>query len=114
MTTVGQTTLQIALAVIFLIAFAYSAGRLHQWYRRTFERETAYREGYNQASLTLFPLAVRKPQAKAQPSRAPAVSAGARVSAVIPFPQGQRQTLPEQVGHYNDGYGADSRQSGWN
>ena len=63
MTTAGQVTLQISLAVLLVIIIAYAAGRVHQWYRRSVEQDEAYREGYNQASLTLFPLAVRKPGA---------------------------------------------------
>ena len=62
----GSTTLQIALAVIFVIATAYAAGRVHQWHRHTFERDVAYREGYNQASRTLFHLAARNPSAKSE------------------------------------------------
>ena len=50
----------IALAVIVVIATAYFAGRVHEWYRHGFEREVAYREGYDQASRALFKLAVRK------------------------------------------------------
>jgi hypothetical protein len=51
--------LQVMLAVAIVIFTAYAAGRVHQWYRHSFEREVAFREGYNQASHTLFHLAVR-------------------------------------------------------
>jgi hypothetical protein len=64
MTTTGHVTVQISLAVILMIVIAYTAGRVHQWYRHSLERDLAYREGYNQASQTLFPLAVRKPSRK--------------------------------------------------
>ena len=64
MTTAGQVTVQISLAVLLVVVVAYAAGRVHQWYRRTDERDLAYREGYDQASATLFPLAVRKPAGK--------------------------------------------------
>jgi hypothetical protein len=64
----GSNTFQIALAMIFVIMPAYAAGRVHQWYRHSFERDLAYREGYNQASRTLFHLAVRSSPEK--PERA--------------------------------------------
>jgi hypothetical protein len=51
--------LQVMLAVAIVIFTAYAAGRVHQWYRHSFEREVAFREGYNQASHALFHLAVR-------------------------------------------------------
>jgi hypothetical protein len=60
MTTVETARVRISLAVILMIVIAYAAGRVHQWCRRTMERDTAHREGYAQASRTLFPLAVRK------------------------------------------------------
>ncbi len=46
-------------AVAIVIFTAYAAGRVHQWYRHGFEREEAFREGYNQASHALFHLATR-------------------------------------------------------
>jgi hypothetical protein len=51
--------IQVALAVAIVIFTAYAAGRVHQWYRHGFEREVAYREGYNEASHALFHLAIR-------------------------------------------------------
>ena len=50
---------QVTLAVAMGIFSAYAAGRVHQWYRHSFEREAAYRDGYNQASEALFHLAIR-------------------------------------------------------
>jgi hypothetical protein len=64
----ATTTFQIALAVIFAIVTAYSAGRVHQWYKHSFERDVAYREGYEQASRTLFHLAARNPPARTEPT----------------------------------------------
>jgi hypothetical protein len=93
----GSTTLQIAFAVIFVIVTAYSAGRVHQWHRHTFERDVAYREGYNQASRTLFHLAARNPSAKADPSAPDAVPRSAvPLRSVVPFhPLGSdRSTSP--------------------
>jgi hypothetical protein len=60
----GFTTLQIAFAVIFAMVTAYSAGRVHQWHKHSFERDVAYREGYEQAARTLFHLTVRNPPGK--------------------------------------------------
>ena len=37
----------------------YVAGRIHQILRRYSEQDTAYREGFDEASRTLFPLTVR-------------------------------------------------------
>lgn len=84
MTTAGQVTVQISLAVILVIVIAYTAGRVHQWYRRAFERDVAYREGYNQASLSLFPLAARKPVAGNR-ARPPAAARTAQFPAAVPF-----------------------------
>jgi len=50
---------QFTLAIALVIFSAYAAGRVHQWYRHSFEREVAYRDGYNQASQALFHLAIR-------------------------------------------------------
>lgn len=54
-----SVAVQVALSVIFVVLTAYTAGRMHQWYRHSLERDVAYREGYNQASRSLFHLAVR-------------------------------------------------------
>jgi hypothetical protein len=99
MTGMGSTTLQIALAVIFVIATAYAAGRVHQWYRHTFERDVAYREGYNQASRTLFHLAARNPSAKSEqlitPSAAPT---SVPIREVAPFhPLGSQRSTSDRV-----------------
>ncbi|MEV6597216.1 hypothetical protein AB0M36_10180 [Actinoplanes sp. NPDC051346] len=59
MTPAGSVALQLVLSVAMVIFTAYVAGRVHQWYRHGFDRDVAYREGYNQASHTLFQLAVR-------------------------------------------------------
>ena len=59
MTLPSSTALQVTFAVALVIFTAYAAGRVHQWYRHGFEREEAFREGYNQASHALFHLATR-------------------------------------------------------
>jgi len=42
-----------------IILGGYAAGRAHQYRRRALEMELAYNDGYDQASRTLFPVAVR-------------------------------------------------------
>ncbi len=65
MTFPSSTALQVMFAVAIVIFTAYVAGRVHQWYRHGFEREEAFREGYNQASRALFHLATRNVSGKA-------------------------------------------------
>ncbi|GAA3343254.1 hypothetical protein GCM10020358_81290 [Amorphoplanes nipponensis] len=99
MTEIGSPTVQIALAVILVIVTAYAAGRVHQWYRHAFERDVAYREGYNQASRTLFPLAVRGMPGKTGPGAAPAdlPADTAPIRAVVPFhPLGQHHPVADR------------------
>ncbi|UQU65765.1 hypothetical protein COUCH_05450 [Couchioplanes caeruleus] len=94
MTPSGSIAIQLALSVAMVIFTAYVAGRVHQWYRHGFDRDVAFREGYNQASHTLFQLAVRnhpvKPAPVAAPRPATAVAPGVR--AVVPLHQ-----LPERT-----------------
>lgn len=47
------------LATFLLVLMCYIAGRVHQFFKQTTEREQAYREGYNQATRSLFSLATR-------------------------------------------------------
>jgi hypothetical protein len=47
------------LAMFLLVLMTYMAGRVHQFFRQTVEREMAYRDGYNQATQSLFSLATR-------------------------------------------------------
>lgn len=63
--------IQVALAVGIVIFTAYAAGRVHQWYRHGFEREVAYREGYNEASHALFHLAIRTLPGTSSPGAGP-------------------------------------------
>jgi len=71
MTAPGNNLLQVALALAFVIASGYASGRIHQWYKHGLERDQAYREGYNQASRSMFDMAIRsragKPLAAATP-----------------------------------------------
>jgi hypothetical protein len=59
MTAPGNNIVEIVLALAFVIASGYASGRLHQWYRHGSHRDSAYREGYNHASRSMFDLAVR-------------------------------------------------------
>ena len=70
MTATQSDVLQIALAVLLLIFCSYAGGRVHQWYRQSFERDLAFREGYQQASHTLFPLASRSLHGRAHTAEA--------------------------------------------
>lgn len=45
--------------LLIVIVMCYTAGRIHQWYRHTTDREASFREGYNLATKSLFGLAVR-------------------------------------------------------
>jgi len=94
MTSTEFVAIHIALAVLVVIATAYFAGRVHEWYRHGFEREVAYREGYDQASRALFNLAVRKVPAK------PDLSAPVRTGPVRtgPLSAGPVRTGPLSTG----------------
>lgn len=87
MTPSASIAVQLALSVAMVIFTSYVAGRVHQWYRHGFDRDVAFREGYNQASHTLFQLAVRN-----HPVKPPAVTGPAHVRAVVPLHQ-----LPERT-----------------
>lgn len=50
----GNSFLQLILALAFVIASGYASGRIHQWYKHGLERDHAYREGYDQASQSMF------------------------------------------------------------
>jgi len=53
----GNDFILALLAFALIVASAYVSGRIHQWYRNVLEREQAYREGYDQASHSLFDMA---------------------------------------------------------
>lgn len=60
MTAPGNSIVQVILALAFVIASGYAAGRIHQWYKQGIERDEAYRNGYDRASRAMFDLATRK------------------------------------------------------
>lgn len=72
---------QLALSVATVIFTSYAAGRVHQWYRQGYDRDIAFREGYNQASHSLFQLAVRSQPVAAIEAEAPEPHA---IRAVVP------------------------------
>ena len=47
------------LGVLAIALLFYVIGRVHQFFKRTLEREQAYRDGYNTATRSLFSLATR-------------------------------------------------------
>ncbi len=55
----GNSFLQLLLALAFVIASGYASGRIHQWYKHGLERDHAYREGYDQASQSMFDMVTR-------------------------------------------------------
>jgi hypothetical protein len=59
MTAPGNGILPAVLLIAFTISTGYAAGRIHQWYRTSLERDQAYREGYDTATRSLFGLAAR-------------------------------------------------------
>ena len=71
MTAPGNNLLQVALALAFVIASGYASGRIHQWYKHGLERDQAYREGYNQASRSMFDMAIRSRSGKPLAAAAP-------------------------------------------
>jgi hypothetical protein len=45
--------------LVLAVSGGYAGGRLHQWYRTALERDAAWRDGYDQASGTLFKTATK-------------------------------------------------------
>jgi hypothetical protein len=59
MTAPGNGILLTVLIVVLAASTGYAAGRIHQWYRTSLERDEAYRDGYDTATRSLFSLAAR-------------------------------------------------------
>src|SRR5689334_6525860 len=70
MTVPGNSIIQALFALAFVIASGYAAGRIHQWYKQGLDRDEAYRNGYDQASNSMFDMAIRKREE--HPAGAPA------------------------------------------
>lgn len=82
MSAPGNTLITTGLGVLMLVVVCYVGGRLHQWYKHTFEREEAFREGYDKATRSLFSLATKtsknvSPVAKPAESFQPGIARGA-------------------------------------
>jgi hypothetical protein len=81
------------LAMFLLVLMTYMAGRVHQFFRQTVEREVAFRDGYNQATKSLFALATRTakglPPAQREIAPAPVTLRG-----YASVPQESQRVLP--------------------
>ena len=68
----GNNFIQLILALAFVVASGYAAGRIHQWYKHGLERDDAFRNGYNEASRSMFDMAMgsrrSRPAGEAPPS----------------------------------------------
>jgi hypothetical protein len=65
---VRQDLLAPGLATFLLVIMCYIAGRVHQFFKQTIEREQAYREGYNHATRSLFSLATQATSRRVLPT----------------------------------------------
>jgi hypothetical protein len=59
MTAPGDSVLIFLLLALFVACCAYAAGRLHQRYQTARDRAEAYRDGYEEATRSVFSLAAR-------------------------------------------------------
>lgn len=86
-TASGNAPIIAFLLILFAVASAYAAGRLHQWYRQALERDDAWRDGYDKATGSLFKLLTRayRNRAVGETSRDLRVVPG-EVSQEIPTP----------------------------
>ncbi len=64
----SSVALQSIAYVVASVLSAYGAGRVHQWYMHSMDRDRAFREGYNHGFHALFPFAARESRPTAQPS----------------------------------------------
>ncbi len=79
------------LATILLVFMTYLAGRIHQFFKQTQEREQAYREGYNTATRALFGLATR---VAGVPTGVKKAVSGKPMVGFASVPDNQRHPLP--------------------
>jgi hypothetical protein len=82
------------LATLLLVVMCYIAGRVHQFFRQTTEREQAFRDGYNTATRALFSLATQTARVvKPRPSPKPMVGfASVETQVRSPLPARHRAT----------------------
>lgn len=57
--SLGDSFLQVIGLCVIAVAFAYGAGRVHQWYEHSMDRDRPFRDGYNDGYAALFSLAAR-------------------------------------------------------
>jgi hypothetical protein len=55
----GHSAFQIIVYIVISALCAYSVGRIHEWYKRSMDRDRSFREGYNHGYHALFPLAAQ-------------------------------------------------------
>jgi hypothetical protein len=56
----GNAVIQVIFAIAFMVTTGYALGRIHQWYRDSYRREQAYRNGYDLASDSMFEMAMAR------------------------------------------------------
>ena len=105
--TLRQDVIAPGLATFLLVIMCYLAGRVHQYYKQTSEREQAFRDGYNTATNSLFSLATRTAHGLLPPSTPkPPMRGCAPVVARDPVPAkhraGRRRADLEQTKKYED------------
>jgi hypothetical protein len=114
MTAPGNGYLLTVLMIVFTACSAYAAGRIHQWYRTSMDRDEAYRDGYDTATQSLFSVAARAVRPGrtdnraargtatvtsilAAPGAVPEAEPADAVEAVADSHQGGRHTLPDEL-----------------
>jgi hypothetical protein len=114
MTAPGNGILLTALIVVLAASTGYAAGRIHQWYRTSLERDEAYRDGYDTATQSLFSVAARL--VKQRRDHKSAIRGTATVSSILEAPgaaltkpsdgsasggpaSGGKHTLPDELVH---------------
>ena len=64
---IGHSGALHVIAYVFIsVLSAYSAGRVHQWYMHSMDRDRAFREGYNHGFHALFHHAARGSRSAAE------------------------------------------------
>ncbi|MET0417194.1 MAG: hypothetical protein ABW022_14365 [Actinoplanes sp.] len=90
MTAPGDSVLLLILFAVLLACSGYAAGRLHQRYQTSQDREDAYRDGYETGTRSVFSAAVRmlgpKRSVRASAAVAPKPEPAAPVTAALSFP----------------------------
>lgn len=111
METIRSDILAPGLATVLLVLLCYIAGRVHQFFKQTQEREDAYRDGYNTATKSLFSLATRVSRSVSTPELvAPPVPIKGYASVPVENKkdrparhraEGRRQPSPADTSRYN-------------